>query len=218
MCWFEFCVEPHLSFMRLLPRNEHFYELFLAHIDKTVQAAGILAESLDKGDGQMTVAAGRIRQLEQEGDEIVHDVHVRLNRTFITPLDPEDISTLSSNLDDILDGIEECSHRLVAFQIRPVPTAMAELSRIILRCVRTLERAFTALSRNAPMTEDCIEVHRLEQTADDLGRRAVSALFSAETDVIRIIKLKEIYDYLEETVDACEDVADTLQNVIVKNG
>ncbi len=203
--------------MRLLPRDEQFYQLFLDHIDKTVQAAGVLAEAVDKGDGQLATAAAKIQKLEGEGDEIIHDIYVRLNRTFITPLDPEDIHSLSSNLDDILDGIEECIHRIVAYRIRPVPPPMVELCRIILRCVRTLERAFTALSRNAPLTEDCIEVNRLEQNADDVGRDAVTGLFSTEKDCITLIKLKEIYDYMEETVDHCEDVADALQNDVVKN-
>ncbi len=202
--------------MRLLPRDEQFYQLFLDHIDKTVQAAGVLAEALDKGDG-LPAAATKIQKLEQEGDEIIHDIHVRLNRTFITPIDPEDIHALSSSLDDVLDGIEECIHRIVAYRLKPVPTSMVELSRIILRCARTLERAFTALSRNAPLTDDCIEVNRLEQNADDVGREAVGGLFSTETDCITLIKLKDIYDILEQTVDHCEDVADSLQNVVVKN-
>lgn len=203
--------------MALLPRNEHFYQLFLDHIDKSVQAAGVLAEAVDKGNGQLDAAAAKISKLEQEGDEIIHEIYVRLNRTFITPLDPEDIHSLSSSLDDVLDGIEECIHRIVAYQIQIIPPPMVELCRIILRCGRTLDRAFTALSRNASLTEDCIEVNRLEQTADEVGREAVSLLFSTERDCIRLIKLKEIYDLLESTVDHCEDVADALQNVIVKN-
>ena len=203
--------------MRLLPRDEQFYQLFLNHIDKTVQAASLLAEAADGGQGQLQSYANRIHKLEQEADDIIHDIFVRLNSTFITPIDPEDIHTLSSHLDDILDGIEECSYRLVAYQLKSIPPPMVELCRIILRSVRTLERAFTALSRNASVTESSIEVNRLEQSADDLGREAVTALFSTEKDCIQLIKLKEIYDLLEQTVDHCEDVADALQNVMVKN-
>ena len=203
--------------MRLLPRDEHFYQLFLNHIDKTVQAASLLAEAADGGQKQRPGYASRIQALEQEADDIIHDIYVRLNSTFITPIDPEDIHSLSSSLDDILDGIEECVYRLVAYQLGNVPSPMVELSRIILRSVRTLERAFTALSRNASLTEACIEVNRLEQQADDLGREAVTELFSSEKDCIQLIKLKEIYDLLEQTVDHCEDVADALQNVMVKN-
>ncbi len=202
--------------MRLLPRDEEFYGLFLKHIDKTVRAATLLAEAADSGDGAATLAS-RIQSLEQEGDEIIHEIYVRLNRTFITPIDPEDIHSLSSSLDDILDGIEECTYRFVAYRIRPAPRPMAELCRIILLSVRTLERAFTALSRNAPLTEHTIEVNRLEQSADDLGREAVTELFSTEKDCVQLMKLKEIYDLLEQTVDHCEDVADALQNVVVKN-
>jgi len=203
--------------MRLLPQDEHFYQLFLNHIDKTVQAANLLAEASDAEPAHRESFASRIQILEQQGDDIIHDIYVRLNSTFITPIDPEDIHSLSSSLDDILDGIEECVYRLVAYQVGAVPPPMLELSRIILRSVRTLERAFTALSRNAPLTEAVIEVNRLEQIADDLGREAVTQLFSWEKDCIRLMKLKEIYDLLEATVDHCEDVADALQNVMVKN-
>ena len=202
--------------MRPLPRDEEFYGLFLKHIDKTVRAATLLAEAADSGDGAATLAS-RIQSLEQEGDEIIHEIYVRLNRTFITPIDPEDIHSLSSSLDDILDGIEECTYRFVAYRIKPAPRPMAELCRIILLSVRTLERAFTALSRNAPLTEHTIEVNRLEQSADDIGREAVTELFSTEKDCVQLMKLKEIYDLLEQTVDHCEDVADALQNVVVKN-
>lgn len=203
--------------MRLLPRDEQFYQLFLNHIDKTVQAANLLAEAADVGQKQRQVFATRIQALEQEGDDIIHDIYVRLNSTFITPIDPEDIHSLSSSLDDILDGIEDCVYRLVAYQVGSAPPPVIELTRIILRSVRTLERAFTALSRNASLTEACIEVNRLEQEADELGRDAVTQLFSSEKDCIQLIKLKEIYDLLEATVDHCEDVADALQNVMVKN-
>lgn len=203
--------------MRLLPRDEQFYQLFLNHVDKTVQAASLLAEAADVGQKQRPGYSSRIQALEQEADDIIHDIYVRLNSTFITPIDPEDIHSLSSSLDDILDGIEECVYRLVAYQLGSVPTPMVELTRIILRSVRTLERAFTALSRNASLTEACIEVNRLEQLADDLGREAVTELFSSEKDCIQLIKFKEIYDLLEQTVDHCEDVADALQNIIVKN-
>src|SRR5579872_13120 len=206
-----------LMCMRLLPRDEQFYQLFLDHIDKAVQAAALLAEAADLGNGHLQSAAKRIQGLEQEGDEIIHEIYVRLNRTFITPIDPEDIHSLSSSLDDILDGIEDCIHRIVSYRVDSLPKTMAELCRIILKSVRTLERAFTALSRDAPLTEHCIEVNRLEQVADDMGRDAVSSLFQTETDCIRLIKLKEIYDILEATVDNCEDVADALQNVVVKN-
>ena len=98
--------------MRLLPRDEQFYQLFLNHIDKTVQAASLLAEAADGGQKQRPGYAARIQTLEQEADDIIHDIYVRLNSTFITPIDPEDIHSLSSSLDDILDGIEECVYRL----------------------------------------------------------------------------------------------------------
>jgi len=203
--------------MRLLPRDEHFYDLFLNQIGVSVEASLLLLQGAEKGNGPLATAAARINVLEQQGDEIIHDIYVRLNQTFITPMDPEDIHSLSSNLDDILDGIEESAYRIIAYRVDPIPPTVIELCRIIHSCTKTLELAFQALSKHAPLLSHCIEVNRLEEVADQLGRDAVSELFRSEKDCIRLIKLKEVYDLLEETTDRCEDVADALQNVVVKN-
>jgi hypothetical protein len=203
--------------MRLLPRDEQFYDLFLNQIGMSVEASLLLLQGAERGNGPLATAAARINVLEQQGDEIIHDIYVRLNQTFITPIDPEDIHSLSSNLDDILDGIEEAAHRIVAYRVDPIPPTVVELCRIIHSCAKALELAFKALCEHAPLLSHCIEVNRLEEVADQLGRDAVSELFRSETDCIRLIKLKEVYELLEDTTDCCEDVADALQNVVVKN-
>jgi uncharacterized protein Yka (UPF0111/DUF47 family) len=203
--------------MKLLPRDEQFYDLFLNQIAVTVEASLLLLQGAEKGNGPLATAAARINVLEQQGDEIIHDIYVRLNQTFITPIDPEDIHSLSANLDDILDGIEESAHIVVAYRVDPIPPTVVELCRIVHSCAKTLELALTALSKDAPLLAHCIEVNRLEEVADQIGRDAVAELFRSEKDCIRLIKLKEVYDKLEATIDCCEDVADALQNVVVKN-
>jgi len=203
--------------MKLLPRDEQFYQLFLNQIAVTVEASHLLLAGAEKGNAQLAAAAARINVLEQQGDEIIHDIYVRLNQTFITPLDPEDIHSLSAHMDDILDGVEECAHRIVSYRVEPIPSTVVELCRIVYSAAKTLEQAFAALSKNAPLLAHCIEVNRLEEVADQIGRDAVSELFRSEKDCIRLIKLKEVYELLEQTVDCCEDVADALQNVVVKN-
>jgi predicted phosphate transport protein (TIGR00153 family) len=203
--------------MRFLPRHEKFYATLIDQSRVTLEAARKLLDGVKSGNAQLALVAADIRKLEQQGDEIIHDIFTRLNQTFITPIDPEDIHSLSSHLDDVLDGIEEAAHRMVAYQIDPIPPTVVELCEIIHKGAQGLERAFSALEANQPLLEHCIEVNRLEGSADGILRRAVTELFQTEKDPIALIKLKEIYEFLEATTDRCEDVADVLQSVVVKN-
>jgi len=155
--------------------------------------------------------------MEQRGDEVIHEIYNRLNQTFITPLDPEDIHSLSSHLDDVLDGIEDAAYRMVAYRVEPIPHMVVEVCKVVFACAQALEGAFQALSDKKPVLPYCIEVNRLEEVADQLVRDAVSELFRSESDPITLLKLKEIYEFLEQTTDNCEDVADALQNVAVKH-
>ena len=203
--------------MRFLPREEKFYTDFLNQVQLIHQAANLLLEGARKGNGELPAVAAEIRKLEQRGDELVHDIYERLNKTFLTPLDPEDIHGLAAHLDDVLDGIEEAAHRLVAYRLEPIPQTVVEVCQLILNSSASLEQAFRQLKINGPLIQHCIEVNRQEDMADELVRNAVARLFSDGVDAISLIKLKEVYEILEETTDRCEDVADVLQNVVVKN-
>lgn len=203
--------------MRLLPRHEKFFNLFLDQARIILEASEMLLQGVKAGNSQLALAAAEIRRLEQAGDEIIHDMFTRLNQTFITPLDPEDIHSLASHLDDVLDGIEDAVHRMVAYRLDPIPPVVVELCEIIHKSAIGLQKAFQALEKNEKLLDHCIEVNRLEGQADHVVRRAVADLFQHEKDPITLIKTKEIYEFLEATTDRCEDVADTLQNVVVKN-
>lgn len=203
--------------MRFLPREEKFFELFLQQVALISEAASLLLSGAESGNAHLAEAAEKITGLEQKADEIIHDIFKRLNQTFITPLDPEDIHSLSSHLDDIIDGIEELAHRMVAYHLEPIPPIAVECCKQIVSCMKSLQLAFEALHSNQRLVEHCIEVNRIEETVDVLVRKAIKELFEQETDPIRIIKLKEMYDLLEQTTDYCEDVAVALQNVVVKN-
>ena len=203
--------------MRLLPRQEKFFTSFLDQVRLISEAARLLYDAVKEGNSHLSRAAARIQQLEHEGDEIIHDIFTRLNQTLITPLDPEDIHSLSSRLDDVLDGIEDAAYRMVAYRLEPIPPEVVELCEVVRDCAKSLEMAFEKLNKDEKLLEDCIEVNRLEDYADLLVRRAVAELFQQEKDPIALIKKKEIYEFLEETTDRCEDVADVLQNVVVKN-
>jgi predicted phosphate transport protein (TIGR00153 family) len=203
--------------MRLLPREEKFFNLFSKQVEVISEASRLLLEGARAGNSRLTEVAKMIINLEHQGDELIHEIFTRLNQTFITPLDPEDIHNLSSKLDDVLDGIEDAVHRMVAYRLDAIPDGMIALADIVHRCCLAMERAFNALEKNEKVMDHCIEINRLENEADNLVRGKVAELFENEKDAIRLIKLKEIYEFLESTTDSCEDVADVLQNVVVKN-
>ena len=202
--------------MRLLPREEKFYDLFVSQVDLISEAARLLLQGVKAGHARLDEVAKDIKRLEHQGDDIIHEIFTRLNATFITPLDPEDIHLLSSRLDDVLDGIEDAAHRMMAYQVRP-PPGMVQLCETIYSCSRAMKKAFQALDKKKEVSEHCIEINRLENEADHMVRGLVSELFEQEKDCITLIKIKEIYEFLEATMDHCEDVADVLQNVVVKN-
>ena len=203
--------------MRLLPREEHFYHLFVKQVEIISEASRLLLDGVRAGNSRLAGCATEILSLEHRGDEIIHEIFTRLNQTFITPIDPEDIHNLSSALDNVLDGVEDTAHRLVSYRIDPVPPAMVKLSEIVASCAKALKEAFDALENDGPIMEHCIEINRLENEADLIGRSSVVDLFDTEKDPITLIKLKEVYEFFESTIDCCEDVADVLQNVVVKN-
>jgi uncharacterized protein Yka (UPF0111/DUF47 family) len=203
--------------MRLLPREEKFFTYLHQQAKYICQAADLLVEGAASGNAHLASAAHQIRVIEEQADLVIHEIYSLLNSTFITPMDPEDIHSLSSHLDDVIDGIEDSVHRMLSYRIEPIPSTVVELCRLVQSCGVALMKAFEALSKGQPLMEHCIEINRLEGAADQLGRTAVADLFQNEKDPIRIIKLKEIYEFLEQTTDYCEDVADTLQNLQVKN-
>jgi uncharacterized protein Yka (UPF0111/DUF47 family) len=203
--------------MNLLPRDEKFFQYFQKQVKLICQSADLLVEGATAGNAHLANAAHQIHALEEQADSVLHEIYTRLNSTFITPLDPEDIQSLSSHLDDVIDGIEDSVQRMLDYHIDPMPGTVLELCRIVQSCCLILQKAFDALAQSKPFIDHSIEINRLEEAADQLCRAAVKDLFEKEKDPIRLIKLKEIHEFLEQTTDYCEDVADALQNVQVKN-
>jgi len=203
--------------VRLFPREEKFFDLLEAHIEHSVEAARVLHDGLRTGPHVLAQVAGEIKRIEHEGDRITHQLFTRLNQTFVTPLDPEDLHNLGSALDDVLDIIEDVAFRLAAYRIDRIPTGMVEQASIIHDCCKTLRIAVGKLKDGKPILDDCIEINRLENSADDAVRALVSDLFQNETDAVRLLKYKEVYESLESATDRCEDVADILQTIVVKN-
>ena len=204
--------------MRLLPREEKFYALFLKQVEIISEASRLLLDGVRAGNSRLAGAATEISVLEHHGDEVIHEIFTRLNQTFITPIDPEDIHNLSSALDNVLDGIEDTAHRLVSYRIDPIPRHMVKLAEIVASCAKRCEERVRSAGEERA---DHGALHR-DQPPGKRGRPDRRAApwricSTSEKDPITLIKLKEIYDFLEDTIDRCEDVADVLQNVVVKN-
>jgi uncharacterized protein Yka (UPF0111/DUF47 family) len=203
--------------MRILPRQEKFFEFFASHAACILRASELLLEGVRAGNSHLPEYASQIKGLEDQADRIIHDLVEKLSRTFITPLDPEDIHRLSGALDDVMDGIEDCAHRLAAHGVDPVPPAAVRLCELVHQSALEIQRAVSALQDDRPVNQHWIEINRLENEADHIYREAVADLLRHETNAILLIKQKELFEYLEETMDRTEDVADVLQNVVVKN-
>lgn len=203
--------------MNLLPRDEKFFDLFHQHAKILCQSSQLLITGLNSGYQGVCDIAKQMEALERSGDEVIHEIFKRLQSTFITPFDPEDIQTLATALDNVLDAIEDATFRIVAYRLDPIPSPAIELGRMIDDSCKALARALSLLHDRKPVWDDCIEVNRLENEADAVERTLVGKLFSSNMDALSLIKQKEVFEILEATTDYCEDVADVIQNVAVKN-
>jgi predicted phosphate transport protein (TIGR00153 family) len=203
--------------MKFLPREDKFFAYFQDQVRLFRKSADLLVDAVQTGGDKMKAAAAEIKQIELEGDKVLIETFNRLDQTFITPFDPEDIYELSQHLDDTLDGIEDAMHRIVAYRVEPVPEPVIRFAQLIRACSEAMQRAFEALAQNASITEPCKTIHDLEDEADGVDRSAVEDLLNNEKDAILVLKLREIYHYLEETMDACEHVASVVEHVYVKN-
>src|SRR6185295_14508642 len=173
--------------MKLLPRDVKVFQFFQRQVKLICQSADLLVEGAAAGNAHLANAAHQIHVLEEEADSILHQIYTHLNSTFIFPLDPEDIQSLSSHLDDVIDGIEDSVHRMLDYKIDPMPNTVLELCRLVQSCGVSLKKAFEALAKDQPFMDHCIEINRLEEAADQLVRTAVADLFQNEKDPIRIM-------------------------------
>jgi len=201
----------------LIPKDEKFFVMFKEMSRNIVEGAELLKDMLDN----FTDPAGsqrKIKDIEHKGDTITHDIIKKLNKSFITPFDREDIYALSSALDDILDLIDACSARIVMYNVEKPTPESKELGFLILKSCQIIDKTVALLGgKLEPISAYCIEVNALENEADRVCREAISRLFDEEKDPIQLIKWKEIYETLETATDKCEDAANILESVVVKN-
>jgi predicted phosphate transport protein (TIGR00153 family) len=200
----------------LIPREVRFFDLFDQQSEHITKAAALLHEMVHNfGDARAKMHL--IKEVEHQGDAVTHEIVKRLNTTFITPIDREDIHALATRLDDVLDYIEASSERLVVYRIKEPTSACRAMAEVIvktaasmndaIKCLRTMDRGFH---------EHAVEVNRLENAADNLLRDSLAALFQEQGDPIEVIKWKEIYETMEIVTDRCEDVVNVIEGIILK--
>ena len=202
--------------VRLVPREAKFFDMFASMSNNLTQGAKLLQETLEN----MQNVEVRIRQLsdiEHAGDDLTHTILTRLNQTFITPFDREDIHKLAVSLDDVLDFIHAAGERLVMYKITAAPPSAAELAHIVVRQCEEIATAVSLLEKHDHVLEHCVEINRLENEADQVSRGAIANLFEREKDPIQLIKLKELYEVLETATDKGEDAANVLESIVVKS-
>ena len=202
---------------RLIPREEKFYSDFEALADELKRGARLLEEMLAP-DPPNWNKADEIKEVEHKCDFLTHDVIQRLNRTFVTPLDREDIHALARSLDDVMDAIDAAAALVRLYRLDAVRFGARELARIITASTDQVRLAVGALEQNKGLTTHAVEINRLENEADRVHQQSVGKLFDDERDPILVMKWKEALDFLEDATDRCEDVANVLEGVMVKHG
>ena len=201
---------------RFIPKDSSFFEMFAAMSSNLIAAARTLVNLFaDYRDVEAKIQ--EIRRIEHVGDEMTHSLMRKLNQTFITPFDREDIHTLASSLDDVVDFINAACARILMYGITHPPAEAGALARLILAQSEELGKAVTHLQKSEEVLAHCVEINRLENEADQVSRVAIARLFEQEKDPITLIKIKELLEFLETATDKAEDVADVLETVVLKN-
>jgi len=202
---------------RLIPREEKFYNDFQALADELKKGAALL-EAMLAPERPVWDKADEIKEVEHKCDFLTHEVIQRLNRTFVTPIDREDIHALARSLDDVMDAIDASAALIRLYRLDSVRYGARELAHIISVSTHQLRLALDALENHSGIITHAVEINRLENEADRTHQQAVSRLFDDERDPLLVMKWKETLDFLEDATDRCEDVANVLEGVVVKHG
>lgn len=204
--------------MKLFPKKVDFFELFDRSALNITKGATLLVELVEHFDKAQEIAA-QIYEVEQEGDMLTHDIMKKLNKTFITPIDREDLYALASGLDDVIDFIWAAVDRMSVFKITDSTKEAISMSKDLLTTTEVIHKTIQKLKEKdyIHVQEYCIEINRLENRIDRDFRDAIGRLFEEVTDPVLIIKWKDIYEFLEDASDRCEDVANILESIVLKN-
>ncbi|MBL7032496.1 MAG: DUF47 domain-containing protein [Nitrospira sp.] len=203
---------------RLLPKETNFFIMFEKAVLNVNKGAAILLEMM-KDLNTADAKAKEIYEVEQEGDMLTHEIMRKLNKTFLTPVDREDIHSLVNNIDDVIDLVWAVADRTVLFKLESAPPEAVELCKTLLETTEYITKAVNCLKdkKYSYIQEYCIEINRLENRGDRIFREALVKLFDTIEDPILVIKWKEVYEHLEEAHDTCEDVANILESIVLKH-
>jgi predicted phosphate transport protein (TIGR00153 family) len=201
-----------------IPKEEKFFDLFEQSAENALKGGRLFLELL-KDPVNIETKVGAIKDVEHAGDQITHETMEKLNKTFITPIDREDIHELICSLDDVIDLIETAAEKIMIFKVKKYDPQFISLAEILVKSMEALLLAITCLKRMKKpdaVLKSCIEANKLENDGDRIYRQLLSSLFDNVTDPIEIIKQKEIIEDLENAIDKCEDVANVLEGVVLK--
>lgn len=204
--------------MRFFPKNYNFFKLFDQQASYLYDTVKVLRDLEEKKDAVR--AARKIKKIENNADEVTHEIIKTLNKTFITPIEREDIALLAGNIDDVIDGITKALNRLHIYQINPIPEEVYKYNDLIDEGISEIAHAIKEMSNPRKRQEvlgHCTAINHIENKADEIHRATLSKLMNNSTDAILVIKLKEIYDSLEKVSDYCENVANTIETIMIKN-
>ena len=201
--------------LRLTPRDTVFYDQFESSARNIVEAAEVLERLIAPGADRSTLNA-RMREIEHANDENTHEVMRRLNSTFVTPFDREDIYDLASRLDDVVDFLEAAADLIVLYELQELPEPTRQVVRVLVQAAHVTAEAMPRLQSMKDLSSFWIEVNRLENEADQLYRRTLATLFNGTYDALTALKLKDVADEVEAAADALEDVADSVETIVLK--
>ena len=201
--------------LRFRPADTTFYDLFTQSASHLVEGAGLLAEMLGEGNDREVIAK-KMRDAEHAADETTHDIVRRVNTTFVTPFDREDIYALASELDDVMDFMEEAVDLTLLYEVVELPKELANQVEVIQRCAELTAESMPRLRTMQGLEEYWIEINRLENLGDKSYRRILAKLFSGKYEALDVLKLKDIVDSLEDAIDAFESVANIVEQIAVK--
>jgi predicted phosphate transport protein (TIGR00153 family) len=201
----------------LLPREDAYFDLFSQISQKIIEAADLLVEMLESDSSQFEAYAKKIKTVEHACDDLTHAVTTKLNKSFITPFDREDIYTLAVALDDILDYIDAAARAILMYDIKEVTEHARRFSKVIQSLSLEINQMVGTLSKPQNINAHLVEIHKLENEADDIYFQAVGGLFHQHTEPATLIKWKELYELLEYATDRCESVANISESIILKH-
>ena len=204
----------------LIPREEKFFDLFEAQAIHNVEAAKLFRE-LARNWSLQSPIFDKLQDIEHEADISTHEIMDRLNRTFVTPIDREDIHSLAGEMDDVVDLIQSLASRMQLYRVDHSTDELAQMADCLFQATETVKKAVASLkdpSNQRRILDYCIEINRLENSGDHIFEVALGKLFSGKPDPLEVMKWKEIYEVTEQAIDKCEDIANVVESILVKQG